>query len=747
VLAVHAAALAWIFGGLVTGRVLYFRDLSTHYAPDFAVAAAALRAGFWPAWNPAANAGEPFILAYPVDAALLLIGGPRAPLGVGAALHLALALLGALLLARRLGLGPWGALVTSASYGLGGFVLSTVNLVQLFEAAAWAPLVVLSFLDVCARPGGRRLAAFATLLGLQVTTIGLEIVAQTLLVGLLLAGRHALGRHAVLRVAGGLVVAGLLAAPGIFGVASLLHGTARGEGFRPAEALAYSVHPVVLLEALLPRFLGDPHAFSDRDLWGRAHFPEGYPYLLSTYGGPIVLLLALQARGRAALKVAAGVATVLALGAFGPLAGLLAHVALPFRGPQKLLFLLFSATAVLAGLGLERRISEPAGPSSRRLLLVPGLAMLALLAALHFRPDEWLAAGSVLVPPLADPRARVAATQLWPTAWGPTAALTLLSGLLLGRGGRWAGLAAPLVALDLVLVNGSLNPLADRVFYDLRPDVHGLVAKAGIDDGLAGARWFSYGVANTPGLAFEPTMQRAGSDVWLYYLDRQSLLPRTPALDGLPGAFDVDRTGWAPRGATLAVPETVPERFSEVYPRFRLAGVRWILSFRPLPPSLVRAHASVKLPEVTEPLGLFELRGALPRAYFAASLDAAESMPLVGPDVRYEYVDAHTVRIHARTPPGFVIVLDGYHPDWTAQDESRSPVPVLRANGRYRAIPTDGGVHVFTLRYRPRWRGPALAALAAGLVAAVALALAGSVSEFTARRGTRRANLRAGTRM
>jgi hypothetical protein len=122
-------------------------------------------------------------------------------------------------------------------------------------------------------------------------------------------------------------------------------------------------------------------------------------------------------------------------------------------------------------------------------------------------------------------------------------------------------------------------------------------------------------------------------------------------------------------------------------------------------------------------------------------------MPLVGPDVRYEYVDAHTVRIHARTPPGFVIVLDGYHPDWTAQDESRSPVPVLRANGRYRAIPTDGGVHVFTLRYRPRWRGPALAALAAGLVAAVALALAGSVSEFTARRGTRRANLRAGTRM
>ena len=154
-LAVHAAAVVWLFAGLATGRVLYFRDLSTQYAPDFAVAEAALRAGIWPAWNPAANAGEPFVLAYPVDAALLLVGGPRAPLGVGAALHLVLALLGATLLARRLGLGPWGALVTSAAYALGGFLLSTVNLIQLFEAAAWAPLVIVCLLDASARPGGR----------------------------------------------------------------------------------------------------------------------------------------------------------------------------------------------------------------------------------------------------------------------------------------------------------------------------------------------------------------------------------------------------------------------------------------------------------------------------------------------------------------------------------------------------------------------------------------------------------------
>ena len=89
--------------------------------------------------------------------------------------------------------------------------------------------------------------------------------------------------------------------------------------------------------------------------------------------------------------------------------------------------------------------------------------------------------------------------------------------------------------------------------------------------------------------------------------------------------------------------------------------------------------------------------------------------------VRYEPEDAHTVRISARTPPGFVVVLDGHHPDWTAEDES-GPVPVLRAGERYRALPTPGGERHFTLRYRPRWRAPALALAAMGALAALVLA-------------------------
>ena len=83
-------------------------------------------------------------------------------------------------------------------------------------------------------------------------------------------------------------------------------------------------------------------------------------------------------------------------------------------------------------------------------------------------------------------------------------------------------------------------------------------------------------------------MARQNSDVWLFYLDRQSLLARTHVLDGLEGAFDVDRMGVAPDGSTLSLAETRVERYPEIHERLRGANVRWVLAFHPLPEDLVR---------------------------------------------------------------------------------------------------------------------------------------------------------------
>ncbi len=710
----HAAATLWLFGGtLLGGRLLYYRDLSLQFAPDYAFAAASLRDGVWPLWNPLANAGEPCLFAYPVDLLLLLALGERAPLGPGAALHLFLALAGATVLGRRLGMGPAGAWLAGAVFGLGGFLLSTVNLLPLFHAAAWAPWVVAATVSVAREAGARRVASLAVLAALQASTLAAEIVLQTAAFGLVLvAGRELLRERRVPALAAAALLAAALCAPALLGAHALVAGTARDRGFPVAEALAFSLHPVVLAEAALPRLLGDPHGFTDATYWGRAYFPAGHPYFLSLYVGLAVLLLAARAGTARRLWGLAAAGVLLALGGHGPLGLLPEATRLPVRGPQKLFFLAHLALALLAGLGLERAIRERGGGRLRLALAVPGAALVALAVGLTADPEAVRGGVAALVPPLLDPRGLVTARLVWPGAWLGAGALALGAGLALARGGRLAFAAGVLAAFDLATVNAGVNPLAPSSFYDLRPDVAALVRSV-VPEGRY--RFFSYGVAYTPGLRFEPAMASVSSDAWLFYLDRQTLLPRTPALDGLESAFGVDRTGWSPPGSTLAVDDAVPARFATFRSRLEEANVRWVLSFEALPSGLAWRRAEVKLPEVVAPIGLYELGGARPRASW-------QGRP--GPDatVAYEPIDAHTVRLEAKTPPGLLVVRDGHHPDWQAEDQSGA-VPVLRVAGRYRGIPTPGGERHVTLRYRPGWRMPALLLSAVAVLVALGLAL------------------------
>jgi hypothetical protein len=735
----HLAATLWLFGPALDGsRLLYYRDLSLYYAPDYAFAASALRQGVWPLWNPMASAGEPCLFAYPIDLLLLAGLGPRAPLGAGAALHLLLALGGGSFLAHRLGLGPAGAWMAGAAYGLGGFVLSTVNLPPLFQACAWAPWVVGAALDVVRAPSARRVAVLAALLALQVSTLGAEVVLQTALVAVVLAAGHGLRRLSrVAAFAGAAALAAALAAPAIAGAAALVSGSSRGRGFALGEALAFSLHPVALAEVALPRLLGNPMGLTDAAFWGRAYFPAGHPYLLSLYLGLALLVLAARARARRRLWALAAAGVLLALGHHGPLGLLPEGLALPLRGPQKLFFLAHLSLALLAGFGLERSLDRAPG-RLRGLLLLPGAALVALALACRVAPEAVRSAASALAPPILDPSGLGAARDLWPGAWLPAGALALGAGVLIARGGRWALAAGVLACVDLATVNAWVNPLAPAAFYDLRPEVAALLRPA--RDGVP-ARVFSYGVAYTPGLRLAPALAGAPSDVWLFYLDRQSLLPRTPALDGLESAFGVDRTGWAPPGSALSVAETTPALFEGHRRRLEEGNVRWVLSFSPLPAA---RRGEAALPEVVPPLALYELAEALPRAFWAGESLDPSPRPAAAPEgtaVVYERVDAHTVRIQARTPPGFLVVLDTHHDGWNAADTS-GPVPILRAGARYRALRTPGGERAFTLRFRPSWRGTALwVALGGGLVLLALLCAGSGVRPFTAGAGTRRAIL------
>lgn len=708
--ALAVAAVAWLFAGpLFGGRVLYYRDVGVTYYPDFVFVSRALARGVWPLWHPGADGGAPFLMAYPVHLVLLILGGPRLALAASPPLHLLLAMAGAAALARRLGASATGAAVAGGVFGLSGLMLGSV-LYPVFLASAWAPLAVERLLALLDAPSPRRVAALALVLAVQASTLGAEAIVGTALFALVLAARRPV-RGAVLAAGGSLVLAASLAAPALLGAAAMVAGTARGRGFAPGVALGYSAPPPVLLEAALPRLFGDPHTFGDAGYWGQPFYPGGSPFFLSLYLGPVVLLLAARAgwRGRARLWGLAVLGVLISLGAHGPLGPVLAPLAGPLRGPVKLFLLTTLAVALLAGLGVDR-----ARPARRAWLpLVPGLLLLAIALAARAAP----AALSALVPAAGGPLARQVIATRWPLELAATGLVALGAGLALARGGRLVALAGLLALLDLVRVNGELNPSAEGGFYELQPAVAHAVETARREGPY---RWFSYGVAHSPPLHWSPAVAARDSDAWLFYLDRQALMPRTHVLDGLEGAFDIDRMGLAPEGSTLAVAEAVPALFRGHHDRLRLANVRWVLSFHPLPEDLVSLREEIRLDAVREALRLYELRRPLPRAFFVPRLDA---LPAAGaPPVAYESVDPHTVVLRAVTPPGVLVVLDGHHPDWTADDRS-GPVPLLRAGPRYRAVPTPGGPWQVTLRYRPRWRAPALALAALGGLCLLALAV------------------------
>jgi hypothetical protein len=747
----HVPIVAWTFSGtLFSGLVLYFRDIAYYYYPNAVFLERSLAQGVWPLWNPTSDAGVPFLAADAVDLALVGVFGAPGALRFGPPLHQLIAMTGASWLAAGLGVGGWGAWAAGLCYGLSGYFLSTVNLFELHHATAWAPWVIAAFLRLWSEPGPRRVAGLALVTALQLATLGAETVIQTALVGLVLLPSRP-ERRRLLAAASAALVALLLAMPALLGARSLVSGTPRAGGLSRESALAFSLHPAVLLDTLVPRAFGDVHTFSDQGYWGQPFFPDGYPYLLSLYFGPALVWLALRAGpgpGTRRLLALLALGLLLALGRHGPLEWLLDPLMRHFRAPVKFLFLTNLALALLAARGLARARRETLGRSG--LALATGALLVAAGVAIRLRPDLPGHVLGALIPEILDPRAASVIASSWPVGVASAGAF-LLGAALACRSRRIAPLAVGLVAFDLLIANGLVNLATAPSFYALRPELAGLLREAGVD---SSARIFAYGASNIRDLRWAPEVARRNRDVPLYAVDRQALLPRSHVLDGLDGAYDEDRVGWAPRGSTLAAHERIPSLYRQHHARLRLAAVRFALSFRPLPGDLVRSRGEVLLPEVVEPLRLYELEDPLPRAFtlgryevepdperLQARLASPEFDPREvllleaeppadvaraaasfagGAAVSLEREGPHLVRLRVNGGPGLVFVSEGYHRDWVAR-AAGAERPLLRANGRYWAIPTRGGGETITLRFEPAWRAPALAALALGSLAVLVL--------------------------
>jgi hypothetical protein len=734
----------------------FFRDFTVAFYPLRAFAAREMREGRFPAWNPLVFEGAFQLPAlYPADLLHALWPTP-AFLSWLLTLHLPLAALAAYWLARELGAGREGAFVAGAVYALSGFALSCLNLYVFLQALAVAPLAG-GLLRRAAARGGRAVPASAAAVALALTTLAVEFVAQAVLLGVLLGLVSTRARVAARRLVAALALGVGLAGVPVALVAGLLPETPRGAGFGPDVALANAVHPAVLLQALLPSLFGLPSAPAEA-WWGGRFFSKGLPYFLSLYVGPLVLALAavgafaLPRRSRAVVLSLAALGLWYALGERGGLAPLVSSLPLGglFRFPSKSLLLVHFAVALGAGFGAERLREgvRPwavlAGGAAACALLALALAVLVTAAPVPL--VEWSGVAGAFWPALADIVRREAGVVLLLALATAALAWAVARGRL--RPGPAVALVAALVIADLARAGAGLNRQVHPSLFDPLPEMAALPLR---DPG--GGRVFSYGLDHSP--AFRDFLARGGKELTLagFFLHRQLLGPYTNVLDDLPAPEAKDLTSFATRPRELSPAMYDPAAVGRLVPWLRNAAVSRVLSLDAL------SHPDL-VPLGTVPPGppglairLYALSPTWPRAHVACRVAVAEGREaaLLGPydpgfdparDVVLEAADrppgatctaGRVVRSSSAggraafevesNASGYLVVRDSHARGWRAAVDGVS-APVLRANGKHRAVAVPAGRHEVVLEYHPPGLLPGLAifALSALLCAAASMA-------------------------
>jgi len=736
---------------LFEGRVFYERDLHLQWYGQAERFVACLAEGAWPLWDPYVSFGQPLLanpnnqLLYPFTWLNLLVR-PSTYYTLFLGAHLAFAGLGLLALARRLGLSESASLVTASLWIASGPLLSLGNLWNHLAAAAWMPWVVVACDRAIVGPSARAAVLVGAALALQVATGSPEVVAMTALLAAAITVRH-WGRPRAERARAGVAIAvgaalGLLLSAAQWLPSLELAAASSRRNLGAAEALTWSVHPLLFLQAAVPVFWEDaPWS----DAWRAALFEDREPYLHSLYCGLPTLLLATFALRRrrepavCALLALAALAAGLALGRhLPPVRALFELVPLAgaLRFPAKGLVLAGACLALLAGVGFDawraagaRRASGVAG-----LLLLPAAGSLAALAT-QVAPASvrlGLAAGVALACAAAL-RARV-------------------------REARWASASAMAVAalgvLDLTVAHRDIQPTAPRELLTFRPDVIGSIDQRDL------GRLFVYDYAAAPGLARRhldrdvayvadvPAGDRRRAWRGAFAL-RSYLLPPTGAARGVYSSYERDLLRLQPRplvylNAALAFADATP-----LFVRLlRLGAVRHAIALHD--PGLAGLALRRTLPgPFLEPMQVFEVEGARPRAYVVDGVRVADGLggidALLAPDfdpaseivlpsgaarlpdpafraaAAVVQMRADGVRLRAEaSAPGFLVLADAFDPGWTAQVDGQ-PAPVLRANVAFRAVPVPAGRHDVELLYRPASVRVGVVLSALGLVACAVL--------------------------
>jgi hypothetical protein len=697
-------ALLWLAPALLQRRAPSYRDQGDFFYPLKLYTAQRLRSGEIPLWNPLSGAGEPWLangqsgVFYP-PTWLFLLGSPALAGGLFLLLHFAIAAWGARRFLKEENVSDSGALLGAAAFAASGVAASLSAYWNHFGAFAYLPGIA-----ALARSGLRTrasVAGLAGLTGLQAMAGSPEISAATLALALLLVLRPraafpepvaAPPRSLPLRRFAAAAALGLaLAAWMLVPLAEL---AVRSDRRGPLPAAERDHGALRAREAL--------------SLAGWAPGGSGNAYLASLFLPPFVLVAAAAAfreehrRTLAMLLLAISLAGIV-VAMHGPPGSWLR--ALPFldriRYPSKALALPVFGVAMLAGLGLDSLRFAPAGVRGRVLF---GSFAVAALAAAAAAPQPFLVrlscgAGSAALGLLALGAGRrdlPGALMAGASALGLVVALAFGLAPLARFAEERALVTCPEPAARLSAVAGRIvtPPMASLSAWALRDDRFDAAMLSRQREALLGYANLSCRVPTVRTAAALAT--RGAQEIAASIGDAEEALPA-----GAAGA----RALWTPFR-----PAKLPSRQVDGFFRAPIAPYRPRLSFLrgyaiEQDPSRAWARVASGRTDLTREVVLDRRPDPDPRS-------AGGTAPLLIARLAEDRPERVVAEL-TTSFPGVLVLADLHYPGWLAEENGK-PLPILRADGWFRAVSLPAGEHRVVFRYRPIsfYAGAAASALA-----------------------------------
>lgn len=772
--AVVAASLIPVAGAFTTSRIFHVRDLALFFWPRHLWLRRSLVAGESAFWDPYAGAGQSAAadalnqMFFPIAVALRLLPDVIG-FNLWVALPLPVAAAGAYML-FRLRCSPISAAVGALVAALSGPIVSTANFPNLSWAVAFVPWIVWAAARLAdrARLEPRRLVVLALLVSLQALAGEPVTLAATgmltLTFAIFAAHREPPTLRERLRAAGsialGLVAGALLAAVQLVPLAAAV---SRSTSRVTAEVLnGWSVHPLTLIELVVPHLFGDTfHAFYSELPWIAPLNSDREPFLFSVYLGIGALVVAVAGlasgfgrlrRWAAFWSVVALVALAASLGKYTPVYPV-AQATLPIleslRFPAKYLVFVVLALAALVTIGLDSLGAQlstkegrgRAGECAR--WAAPACALLVALAAgalaisalaLPSSTAEWfsrLGTGVGVEDPNAGARFLLDVT---PALCGRLAVLAGATGFLLvliisrrPQAPVARVLLFVLLPLDLAVTNAGLNPTLPAALISA-PAWTRLVPKNPNERVYVGSR-----VKIPSTRIYLDAAKRAHVDAEYSPIEALTLMHTqyalTPRAWGIREVVSYDLPVLWPREYYAMLRLFSRSSWDERLRFLLRTGVRFCV----LPEAPWASAQPIAAWSRPLEIGLYECNPRPRRVLmvaratveadidlqvaqlFAPDFDVADKVlverrppPAAGrldtprePSARIVADTADRIVIRAAAGPdgGYLTLFDSFDPSWNVTvDGARAPL--LRANGLFRAVRIASGEHVVEFSYR-----------------------------------------------